>query len=103
AAARAAGTLSQGQEKVVPFLKDALARKGLDTAVSMETIESMRQAPERKGSAYLEIIHALERIGPTAKVAVPVLRARAKDPVKNSPLCPPYQQAAARVADKLSS
>ena len=102
AAAHAAGNLARGQEKVVPFLKDALARKGLDTSVSMETLESIRELPERTSSAYLEIIQALERAGPMARIALPVLRQRAKDPIKRSPLSPPYQAAAAKAAERLA-
>jgi hypothetical protein len=103
AAARAAGALTAEQEKVVPYLKQALARKGLDAGVELETIEfrTARFSSEAT-SPYLEIIRALERIGPAAKDAVAVLRARAKDPARRSGYCPPYQQEAARVAEKLS-
>lgn len=103
AAARAAGHVGPGKEKVVPFLRQALERKGLSTAVSLETIESKKgPVPEPVTSPYLEIIHALARLGPTARGAVPVLRDRAKDPVRRERYTPPYQQLAARVADELA-
>lgn len=103
AAARAAGALTAEQEKIVSCLKKTLARRGLDAAVELETIEfRTSRFSSAVTSPYLEIIRALERIGPAAKDAVPLLRARARDPLRRSDYCPPYQQAAARAAEKLS-
>jgi hypothetical protein len=103
AAARAAGTVSRGQDQVVPFLKRALARRGLETGVRLETIESRSgPATEPNTSPYLEIVRALARLGPAAKAALPELRERARDAVRQSPYFPAYQQEAARVAETLS-
>jgi HEAT repeat protein len=102
-AARAAGGLTAAPEKVVPFLTRALTEKGLDVAVRLETIEV--KTPGFSGtetSPYLEIIRALERLGPAAKEAVPALRMRARDSVRRSGYSPPYQKEAGRVAEKLS-
>jgi hypothetical protein len=103
AAARAAGRIGTAPDQVVPFLKRALSEKGLDVAVRLETIEV--KTPRFNGtetSPYLEIIRALEQLGPAAKDAIPVLRTRARDAVRHSGYSLPYQQEAARVAEKLS-
>lgn len=103
AAARAAGAVTSGQEKVVPFLKRALARRGLDSGVRLDTIEVKTiPPPPLDTSPYLEIIRALTRLGPSAKAALPELNLRARDPVRRSLQFPPYQQAAARAAVELS-
>ncbi len=103
AAARAAGAVTSEREKVVPFLKKALARRGLDSGVRLDTIEiKTMPPPPMDTSPYLEIIRALTRLGPTAKEAVPELNLRARDPIRRSPQFPPYQQAAAKAAVELS-
>ena len=103
AAARAAGAVTGGREKVVPFLRRALARRGLDSGVRLDTIEVKTTPPlPLDTSPYLEIIHALTRLGPSAKAAMPELAMRARDPARHSLLVPPYQQAAARAAVELS-
>jgi hypothetical protein len=103
AAARAAGSVTGGREDVVPYLKRALARRGLDSGVRLDTIEVRTMPPlPLNTSPYLEIIHALTRLGPSAKAALPELAARARDPVRRSGPFPPYQQAAARAAVELS-
>lgn len=103
AAARAAGAVTSEQEKVVPFLKRALARRGLDSGVRLDTIEiKTMPPPPPETSPYLEIIRALARLGPTAKEALPELNLRARDPVRRSPQFPPYQQAAAKAALQLA-
>lgn len=103
AAARAAGAVTSGQEKVVPHLKRALARRGLDSGVRLDTIEvKTMPPPPLDTSPYLEIIRALTRLGAPAKSALPELAVRARDPVRRSAQFPPYQQAAARAAIELS-
>ncbi len=103
AAARAAGAVTSGQERLVPFLRRALARRGLDSGVRLDTIEvKTMPPPPLDTSPYIEIIRALTRLGPPAKAALPELAVRARDPVRRSPQFPPYQQTAARAAVELS-
>jgi hypothetical protein len=96
AAARAAGALLSDQEKVVPFLRMALARTGLGAPVSLDSLATRApRSPVAWTSPYLEIINALVRIGPPARAAVPVLKIRAMDRVRPSAYgLPHYQQEA---------
>jgi hypothetical protein len=103
AAARAAGAVTNDQAQIAFHLKLALARKGLDGGVVLETIES--KAPPvipPATSPYIEIIRALAKFGPAGRVAVPELRERAGDAVRRSPMYPAHQHEARTLAKKLS-
>jgi HEAT repeat protein len=103
AGARAAGALPDGQESVVPFLLRLLERGFADSVISLSPIETTFFVPQPlRTSGRLEVIRALERIGPPARGAVPLLRARAADPPIRSTFYPAYQGEAARVAAVLS-
>jgi hypothetical protein len=107
AAARAAGAVPDHQDKLVPFLIAQLERlqpREDAGAVNLNIIGMKGFVPgDPVTSLPLEAIHALERLGPAAKSAVPVLRARAQDkPFGVAYYYLPYQAEAARVAQLLS-
>lgn len=107
AAARAAGALPEGQEIVVPHLQKTLSEMVLTnyaSAVNLNVIGLRRLAPGAPVTSMpLEIIRAFVKIGPAAKPAIPVLQARANDPVMPSPAYYlPYQAEAARAVEILS-
>lgn len=107
AAARAAGALPEQHQRLALMLRDLLARPGLDSALNLEELNDpfghfFFRPGKNSTSIYLETIRALRRFGLGARPALAVLRQRAKDPPRDSPFFPPYQQEASELAEMLT-
>jgi hypothetical protein len=106
AAARAAGAFPDQPARLVPLLRDVLARPELDAALDLDQLNDpfthVVISPTNATSIYLESIRSLHRFGASARPALAVLRQRARDPARPAPFFPPYQQEAAEVASRLA-
>jgi HEAT repeat protein len=74
AAARAAGSLGPAATDAVPLLMRALVDKFVDRPLCFDFFRAMESPNGKYTSVRLEAIHALEKIGPSAKQAIALLR-----------------------------